>query len=310
MSDEQEFSADVRRVSSRHRKKKLDARGPLFPVDDPDTPADPAPRQPVSRAHQEEPPVLDGPLTLEIPADLEGLFDEDQPRSVRRPASGERFPPLPHELPPERPGARRGAARPVVQRRRPGAWRYNLLSLLFLLGTGVLIAYFVMVWQDPYNTALNPLAPPTPFVVVTWTPAPEPTEAQVTGPPLVDLPPFAMAPGGVRYAANTNSEACNWASIAGTVTDLDGTALDGLVISAVDAQNPADAPMRVYSGSAMALGAGGYEVLLGGAPQVRTYRVQLLSAAGAPLSPTYTITTRDTCQENVVRLDFVQVGDM
>jgi len=163
------------------------------------------------------------------------------------------------------------------------------------------------VWQDPYNAALNPLAPPTPFVVVTWTPAPQP---EMSGPPLVDLPPFAMAPGGVRYAANSNNEECNWASIAGTVTGPDGEALDGLVISTIDTQNPADAPMRVYSGASAAFGPGGFEVLLGGAPLQRTYRVQLLSAAGAPLSPVYTITTRDTCQENVVRLDFVQIGEL
>lgn len=310
--DEQEFSADVRRVSSRQRKKRLDARGPLFPSDapdEPDAPDAPVSASPSARSRSDDEPELDGPLTLDIPADLAGLFDERAQRPARPGAPGERYPPLPHEMPPEQPASHRPTPRPVVRRRR-GSWRYNLLSLLFLLGTGLLIAYFVMVWRDPYNITLNPLAPPTPFVVVTWTPAPEVSAPQAAAPPLIDLPPFAMSEGGVRYTANSNSEACNWASIAGTVTGIDGEALNGLVISTADAENPADAPMRVYSGASLAFGAGGYEVLLGGAPVSRTYRVQLLSAAGAPLSPVYTITTRDTCEENVARLDFVQLGEM
>lgn len=96
--------------------------------------------------------------------DFEKLSDTQQ--RLKRTPPAERYPPLFDQYQADEQPTRI----PTTQKaKQPASWGYNLLTLLFLLGTGGLIAYFVHVWSDPF-TPLNPLSPPTPYVQITTTP--------------------------------------------------------------------------------------------------------------------------------------------
>ena len=230
------------------------------------------------------------------------------------------------------------------EKRFRGDWRHDLIALFFLLATIALCGYYVAFWGDPYG-AWNPLAKPTPFVLVTWTPdvievvnlsgtqtaeaiptatslAPEATafpQAATTLPETVSttvritaaplLMPFTLADPGVIYAPNANGRGCNWASIAGTVTDLQGQALDGYIVQIVDARAPDRLNVQVFSGAALTFGAGGFEFNLGGSPREGEYIIRLLSPTGIPVSDEFLIFTRNVCSENVVIVNFVQILD-
>lgn len=220
----------------------------------------------------------------------------------------ERFPPLPSaddELKP------RPRPKPKY-RRAKHARRNNFITLVFILLTLGVCGYYSLIWVDPL-TVLNPLAPPTSFRFVTATADANPVFVPTEPPPVVDgeptltpdtadLQPFAIAPDGVLFVSNQNGRECNWASIAGTVTNVEGDPLPGFGIRVSGDQVSA----TVYSGTNQTYGAGGYELNLGGAPMFANFRVQLVTTGGAPLSEELIVTTRDDCNENVAIVNFVQ----
>ena len=61
----------------------------------------------------------------------------------------------------------------------------------------------------------------------------------------------------------------------------------------------------VFSGAALTFGAGGFELFLNGTPQAQTYSVQLLDPQSKPLSPAYSVATKETCDQNVAILQFI-----
>lgn len=203
--------------------------------------------------------------------------------------------------------------KPKPAYRRPkNSRRNNVITLLFMLMTIGVLAYFALLWTDPL-TILNPLAPPTPFEIVTATadanpafvPTMQPTVEQGQPTPtsdLADLYPFAIAPDGVLFVSNQNGRDCNWASIAGTVTNTNGEPLPGFGIRVSGDQVSA----TVYSGTNQTFGEGGYELNLGGAPMFANFRVRLVTTGGAPLSDEVIVTTRDDCNENVAIVNFIQ----
>lgn len=214
---------------------------------------------------------------------------------------------------------------PATQPKSKEALQHNLVALGFAIATIAIIGYFVYIWQNPYS-ALNPLAPPTPFVIITETPdsaalaalaSPEitltpesetpPTTAATTIPIDAGGFPFVLSDSGVIYTPNANGAGCNWASIAGAVTGLQGEPLDNYGVQITDIQDPGQLDVKVFSGSALSVGAGGFELSLGGNPLARTYRVQLFTATGAPVSREFEITTRENCDENVAIINFVQI---
>lgn len=120
------------------------------------------------------------------------------------------------------------------------------------------------------------------------------------------LYPFVLAATGVIYIPNANSSACNWASIAGTVSDNSGLPINGYRIRITSPDDPG-LDETIFSGSTLTFGPGGYELPLGGAPVAGDYRVRLLDARGAPVSPEYAVRTRAECDGNVALVNFVQV---
>ncbi len=209
----------------------------------------------------------------------------------------ERFPPI--EPPDEPPAA---AAPPAAPRARPQPPRrtgLNLLTLGLLLATMALWVGVAQIWQDPYHW-LNPLPPPRVLVVVTATFLPPTATPDLPPTPEGSLVfPFALAEG-VTYRANENDRACEWASIAGSVVDASGVGLTGYRVQIVGEGGST----TVFSGTATAFGAGGFEFQLGDAPMEAAFLVQLLGFDGQPLSDVIALQTRATCDENVALLRF------
>jgi hypothetical protein len=302
--DDRQSPGNLRRVSARDRKTRLHSSGPLFPEDESDD-------TPPARGREGQ--ALPDDFTVEAPDD-----DLGEALTALFPRSTERFPPLPDDLPP--PEEEEVAAPPPApvqeKKRRGGDWRHNLIAVFFLLATVALCGVYAIIWQNPY-TPLNPLAPATPFMQVTWTPAPPGAViADATGdeaaqplPPAGDWP-FALDGGEVVYAPNETERGCDWASIAGTVTGLEGEPLENYAVHIVETDDPDQLDVRVFSGASQVFGPGSFELVLGGAPRESGYTVQLFTPAGAPVSDVYEVHTRANCEENVAIVDFVQVAGL
>lgn len=262
----------------------------LTPLETPPTASPAKPTEPK--------PMLERPLPVQETGDEAALDDE-------------RFPPI-------RPQTQR-EAKPATASARPARRlsTQDQIALFFVLATLLAVVYFVVLWRDPWSV-LNPFPPPTEFEIVTATFLPPTSEistpvsgqnVQATVPansgsetPSASIFPFMLADTGVIYIPNTNGRACNWSSIAGTVTGMKGEALNGY---GIEIQGDA-LDEKVFSGTAQTYGAGGFELFLNGTPKAGQYVVQLFSTAGAPVSDKYPVRTRETCQENVAVVNFIQ----
>jgi hypothetical protein len=291
MPDEQDQD-QLRRFGRRDRKTRLTS-GPLFPADDSPLPDD-----------------------AELAADTSAIIDGGLSEPLDVP---ERFPPVRPKLDDRQERPRRPARRQPVLRRRGGNWRHNLIAFLFFVGTLALCGVYAIIWSNPWSP-LNPLAPPTEFYFVTETPDPlgamnatATAAAMVTPTPVAGLEsfsglPFSLEESGVIYMPSSSS--CDWASIAGTVTGLNGEPLSGYRISIIDALEPDSLNIEVFSGAVQTFGAGGFEYVLGSVPREGRYDIQLFNPVGVPLSDVYRIVTRDTCDQNVAVVNFVQTAPM
>ncbi len=287
-----------------------------------------------------EPPVPDT-----LPED--DFADEPSPAPEprqRRKRARDRFPMLPDEEPqtaPLKDPPRRPAAASPIDHSGRNRGR-NLITGVFLLASCGLIAYFALIWQNPYS-ALNLLAPPTPLPIVitatytptftpvpsltltpsqTYTPSPLPTLApSLTFTPIflegfstpqgTPVPPdeqgdfpFTLQHDRVIYITNPDARgACNWSSIAGSVMNYDGSALNGYGIHIVGE----GVDQTTTTGSAPGFGPGGFEIALGNVARDADFVTQLLDPSGNPASPVYTVATHSECNLNIAALRFVEL---
>ncbi len=310
------------------------------------------PRKPDHLPEGGAPPTPDDDAGSAAPFDSgDKVSLEDAARWKRpdRPGQVEdRFPMLPEEAPPptaplKDPPRQRPASTPR-RSGNPDVVR-NLIALFFVLASCFLIAYFAIIWQNPYS-ALNPLAPPTPLpqvVTATYTPTDTLTPS-VTPTPLPTLTPtanpstaptatftpiflqgistvevtpsptedtshyaFMLKPNHVVYLTNPDSRGgCKWSSIGGTVMNYDGTALNGYGVHIFG--NGVD--QTVGTGSATGMGPGGFEVQLGTTATDAEYRAQLLDPQGNNVSPVYTVDTKSDCTLNIAILRFVATSQV
>lgn len=304
---------NVRRFGRRNRKNKLEKPSSLFPVDESDF----VPDFDLDREDFDF-----GSLDLpdndaEALAMLSSLRDEVKAPVITPKA--ERYPPIAPT--PQRKQVSKPTAKEVVAPPNRGKnVFYNLLTLFFVGATCALVFWFVQVWNDP-QSVLNPLPPATPFVVITAEPNSRSNdEVQVEATPddsgqifvvITDTPmptteatdsPFPFIAEPVLYAPNSNELGCNWWSIAGTVTDLNGNPLSGYRVRITGE----DVTEAVFSGASQAFGEGGYELPLIGTPREAAFVVQLFSAQDAPLSEEIFVSTRADCDRNVTLVNFVQ----
>jgi hypothetical protein len=328
VSDEQnQPRGGVRRVGRKDQKKHLSSPDSLFPLEDFISEEDLATeantlsltREDRTSTEETRPHQAESVDLSRSPAETP-LRVMDFAPPVVAPSHDERFPPI-NPLLPEKP---KPPAPPVTSRRR--FTRHDVIALLFALGTIGLCAYFSLLWVDPYS-ALNPLAPPTPLpIVITATPQGdsavqaviETVDVTATFTPFLNIVlteeleaptlspfPFVLAESGIMYMPNANGNACNWSSIAGTVTDNSGQALNGYRVRVTSPNDP-NFEEAVFSGSTLTFGAGGFELPLGGAPQAAAYIVRLFDLAGAPVSDEYAVSTRAECEANVVLVNFIE----
>ncbi len=128
---------------------------------------------------------------------------------------------------------------------------------------------------------------------------------QATAPPAATRSPFAFTAANPRYEAHTGPEECDWLSVAGVVTGLDGAPLTGVALRL----SSADGRFSEVQFSGMAPGAtpGAFEFMLGTRPRRATYTLRVLSPNGGnPVSDLIYVETSDTCQRNVTIVEFIQ----
>jgi len=240
----------------------------------------------------------------------------------------------------------RRAMRRARQRKLDLMW--NLLTSLVVLATLCLVGYFLIVFANPQGS-LNPFPPPTmpvlaalpssttaaPILPPTWTPSPQPT--RTTRPTETPRPvetigsasaTFAQAPtfapgddGDFPYAiqgepaamANTvfhSGDSCDWQGVAGTVVDLQGKPMVGVLVRMIGYYDGRTINMTTLTGGASAwYGESGYEFVLGYEPLDSNdiLAIQLVDQAMIPISNRVILDTYSDCDKNLVLVNFKQV---
>ena len=221
---------------------------------------------------------------------------------------------------------------------------WDVLSVLVLLATLGIAAYFVFVFVNP-ATAYNPLQPriPTPFLfptatitpiqlAPTWTPTFIDVTDTPTLAPTITLVPTAtgfslVPPSKTPQPTNTpkapfNSSqpqaiqstiighladlGCNWQGIGGTVDDANGSPRVGMVIRLTGTLAGDPINLTTVSGVSPDYGKSGYEFKLGDKPvtSANPLTLQLLDQAGLPLANNVYITTSNDCKKNLILVRF------
>jgi hypothetical protein len=147
----------------------------------------------------------------------------------------------------------------------------------------------------------TPTRTPTPTPTETATPGPSPTVTNTRSPFL-----FTKSDQSPFYLQNfANNAGCDWMGIAGEVLDLNRNPVGQGQFRVHVWESGVDG--RVPVGGAPAYGPSGWEQFLGfDSPVVRDYSVQLETANGTAVSQVYRVTSRASCNQNLIRLDFVQ----
>ncbi len=162
-------------------------------------------------------------------------------------------------------------------------------------------------------TATPTIVPTFPSRTPTPTSTPTPTDtatATPIGPTATPAPtksafPFTKSNTSPFYLQNyANNAGCNWLGIAGEVLDLSRNPVpkNSYVVhvwgSGIDE--------RLLVGSAPTYSPSGWEQFVFDAPAVRDFNLQLETSSGTAVSQVYTVQTRASCNENLLRFDFVQ----
>lgn len=147
---------------------------------------------------------------------------------------------------------------------------------------------------------------PTPTNTPTFTPTATPTGPTPTPQPTRSSFLFTKTDNSPFYLRNSaNSAGCDWMGIAGEVLDLSGNPV-AVGSYRVHVWGEGLGDRYALAGSAPDYSASGWEVFLFNAPVAREYNVQLESQNGTAVSQVYRVQTRASCDDNLVRLDFVQ----
>ncbi len=232
-----------------------------------------------------------------------------------------------------RPGMSSGQLRKLI---------LNLLTVLTLLATVVVSLGFIITFINPY-WGINPYPPPTlpptlgsptptvtPAVTLppTWTktPAntplasetPEPTETPPESPtpelsetPVAVEMPFALQVGSPARMPNfVNEEECNWMGMYGQVFDLNNSPILNLsvhLVGELEGLKPID--QYALTGSAPDLGPGAYlfNIALQPIASDDSLWIQLDDGSGGALSDKIFIDTSDSCEENLIMVNFRQL---
>jgi hypothetical protein len=161
--------------------------------------------------------------------------------------------------------------------------------------------------SEPSITPTIPTKTPTP--TATNTPTSTPTETPIgptpTASPTKSAFPFTKSDTSPFYLRNfANSAECDWMGIAGEVLDVNRNPVPGGSYQVHVWGSGIDARLSV--GSAPAYSPSGWEQFLFDSPVIRDYNVQLESSSGTAVSEAYRVQSRASCNQNLVRFDFIQ----
>lgn len=227
-----------------------------------------------------------------------------------------------------------------------GELTWNILTLTVLGLTAVLGLIFLVVYLNPY-AGINPFPPPTELPVMapptatpvplytlepTWTPAPtEPPTATPTlrpsstpyptatvfrqespTPEVTPVYSFVLKQGSPQAIANIirTDAGCNWSGVAGQAFSLSGSPVISLIVQLGGTFNGQFFETRLFmTGAAPEYGKGGFEFVLADKPiaSTDTLWIQLLDQASLPMSDKIYFSTYDTCDKNLILINFQQV---
>lgn len=211
----------------------------------------------------------------------------------------------------------------------------NPYSALNPFPPGSTLVVYVIASPMPTATPTQTFTslPPTP-TLPTETPTPTATPTETLTPTITFTPVFDSLPDGsrttpdgptstpapnytrspfpftvevIRYEQYDGTEACNWQSVAGAVTDLSAQPIAGIAIQIISADGAINE--FHYTGDqdgARRFGTGGFEIYLGDQPARGAYTIQLRGRSGAAISEPILVETRAECEENVTIIRFVQ----
>jgi hypothetical protein len=221
---------------------------------------------------------------------------------------------------------------------------WDILSVVTLLFTGCLVAYFAAVFITP-NASYNPLIPKsfkitpsvTPTAVpytlpATWTPTPSPavTAPATLFPTFTALPsatPFSLIPPtktvqpsktpkapytasfeGIKSTIIHPEFSCDWQAIGGTIVDANSADMIGMIINLTGIYDGRMMNELTVSGIAPAYGKSGFEFTLGKTPLSAKGQLflQLLDQANVPLSTPIAIDVFSDCSQNLTLVRFVK----
>lgn len=218
----------------------------------------------------------------------------------------------------------------------------NILSGIFVAGTVVIVLLFAIIFINP-QVGFNPLPPTTmPALFLTWTPSPTPiislpeTWTPTVSPTIVptDTPipsntpeptqeetpvptaniesgtSFSIQEGSPSYVENSFhlDAGCNWLGVAGQVFDKEGTPVSGILVETGGFLGGIEISGLTLTGMAPDYGEGGYEIALSDSAisSDGDIWIQLLDQANLPLSEKIYFNTFDSCDSNLVKINFKQ----
>lgn len=104
---------------------------------------------------------------------------------------------------------------------------------------------------------------------------------------------------------------CSWLGVGGQIFDTEGAPVSGILVEAGGAVGELDISGLTLSGMAPDYGEGGFELRLNNAPlnSQDEIWIQLLDQANLPLTEKIYFETFDSCDSNLVRMNFIQAGE-
>lgn len=211
----------------------------------------------------------------------------------------------------------------------------NFLTIGVLLLSVMLGGVFVAIYIDPgvpfnpFPPRLNPSLPPiqptetsVALLPPTWTPTIEPTS---TPTPTVTIPaptntlpvvspiptawPYSVQAGTPAYTSNfLNNLGCQWMGVAGQVFGDEQGDTPDVWIYLGGRLSGSLLDLLSLPGSAPGYGEGGYEFKLSDAPVASedSVWIELIDPSGYPLAPRVYLTTKDSCDENLILVNWVR----
>lgn len=205
--------------------------------------------------------------------------------------------------------------KPSKPPRKFGAAVWNLGSIIALISTLCAGGYFTQIFLDP-QSGLNPLPPATTAAAELPTAtvelfASETATATATPEPTATAEPISFAiqegsPAALDSSVFHPELGCNFMGVAGQVFGLDDAPITGMSVQVSGTLNGEPVDKTGLTGAATQYGPGAYyEIQLGDAPVAsETLHVVLLNEQGQPISASTAFNTFDSCQQNLILINF------